>query len=144
MPSFRAYLENIRVSSVVIERINHLHSLYQPIFPEEIQDIFVEQFKNKTGEYEYVSLFLFSKNYQMEIPNFMNLDQISIFRLSNQLDYLKINSSNYNFREAEQSSELTVEYSLGLVGDFEINGIGKNCDYLKNIFDHYLKPNLAK
>ena len=142
---FSEYLREINVSETIIQRVSDLFEMWKPMLPEyeAVLDIFVEEYVSKSKEHEYLSLFLFTENFQIEIPNFVHTDAISIYPSKKRVDFLTVRTFNYDFFRSSRESEMTVEYSLGVLVEMEIHATGKNCDSLKKIIQTYLKPNLA-
>jgi hypothetical protein len=137
--SIREYLKEIKVSEVVDEKITELLVLYENIFPEPIQDIFIEFYLKTSEIYEYPSLQLFSKNFQYQIQNFMNSKTLEIYPLFS-VDYINIDPENYKFKYAGENSKLVIDYSIAYVTQISLVAIGKNCDHLLKITNDYLKP----
>ncbi len=143
---FSVYLREIDASQTMIQRVMELIEMYESILPkgEIIKDIFVEEYFSKTKEHEFLSLFFFTDKFQAIIPNFLNMDSISIYPSKGMVDYISIQNTNYDLKEAKRESEMTVVYSLGVIVEMTIHATGKNCDILKEIIQTYLNSGFSK
>jgi hypothetical protein len=134
-----AYMKDIAISDVVDRKISELTILYEKVFPEPIEEIFIECYLKTKNEYEYPSLQLFSKNYQCQIENFMTNNSLEIYPLLS-IDFINITPQNYDFTNASENSKLQIEYSVSYVMQTTLIAYGRNCNQLLKIMDTYLKP----
>jgi hypothetical protein len=132
-------MKDIKVSDVVDRRISELLLIYENVFPEPVQDIFIEYYLKTKDDYEYPSLQLFSKNYQYQIENFLTNNTLEIYPIIG-IDYINISPENYNFNNALSNSKLVIDYSVSYVMQTSLVAIGRNCNQLFKIFNEYLKP----
>lgn len=125
-----------------MEKVKKAKELGDVICPDEIEDLFVSEYRKSDNERVYQSLFLFSKKYLLESKNILSAElKIDIMFYFGYIDYYQITSNEYNFTEASMDSTLAVEGVISF-GTFRLNASGKNCDKLWNIVNKYIKPNV--
>jgi len=143
------YLKTIGLSDILIERVDSIYSLYKEVCPEEITDIFVDNYLKKDGTNVYESLWFFSGNsHVMEARQFAIVEEdiFDILSIPDQIVYCKFEKRDYNFKKATDKSRLSLEIwfrdNEELLCIFTASEI--NCDFLKEIYMKIIKPKLKK
>lgn len=140
------YLKAIGITKPLLERIAEIFEFYRGFCPEKITGIFVSEYMKEDGTREYENLWFFSERYSMEAKQFVTKDDFDLMPMKG-IGYLRIEKEEYDFGKATEKSRLNLQFNFtpstlgGLSGT--IKASKENCDYLKNIFEKYVKPNLV-
>lgn len=140
---FIKYLNIIGITTESLHnRIEQIYKECLEVCPEEIVDIFVEEYIKDDGSREIENVDFFSENYQFSANQFLTNDNYNLVRIKKRVLIVKIQKQNYDFIKATQKSRLNLIVTIdgGLIGDFKASK--ENCDYLKDILLKYFKPNL--
>ena len=138
------YLNNLNISDILQNRIEHIYETFKEMCPDEIVDIFVTNYIKENGSKEYENLWFFSSIYTMEAKNFITIDDFDITPIKNRINYWNIKMENYNYQSATQTSRLFLKFRLAADVNCELKASEENCDYLKDIIQKYVKPNLME
>lgn len=141
---FDTYIEIIGIKGELIDRIKTICEQYKEISTEEITDIFVTDYINKDGSREYENLWLFSDDCCMEANNFITEDSFDCSTLKNRITRWEVNKQNYDFRDTSEKSRLNINFNMENDLSGELKASRENCNFLKDIFLTYIKPNLKK
>lgn len=141
--NIRRYIRNIGGSTVLLEKAKKVRKIADFICPDKIIDFHISEYKKKTGERVFQSLFLFSERFQLESKNIMSADvNMDITFHKSFIDYYEITSSAYDFsKSATDESTLKIEGAMGNMS-FELKATGRNCENLWDILTKYIKPNM--
>jgi len=134
-----AYLKDIKVTDVVDRRISMLALKYESVFPEPIEDIFIEYYKTKEESIAYPSVQFYSKNYNYQIENFLTNEKLEIYPMVS-MDFVSFSPENFDFKTPNAESKLVVVFSNAFIVQCQLVAIGNNCKYLLLIYNQYLKP----
>lgn len=139
---FIRYLRSINIPVPLGENIQKAYEFYKETCPDEITGIFVTDYMKKDGTREYENLWFFSEKYCMEAKQFIIKQDFDITPIQKHVYRWSIKKRDYDFKEATDNSRLTLHFFLGnnIIGDLKASK--ENCDYLRNIFIKYIKPNL--
>lgn len=139
---FIKYLNAIGITTESLhKRIEQIYKECLEVCPEEIDDIFVEEYIKDDGSREIENVDFFSENYQFSANNFLTKDNYNLVRLKNKVILIKIHKQNYDLNKATEKSRINIHVTLeGMLGG-DLKASKENCDYLKDIFIKYVKPN---
>lgn len=139
---FEVYLKHISLSDTMIERVDGLIDLYNTFYPEEIDDILIEE-TMENGERQYLSICLFSKNYLVEIPQFLERKTIRIFPIKANINFIEITTKEFDFKNSSSASRMEIMFGLSLAVQGTLQASTTNCKHLTEIVQKYFVPNLC-
>jgi len=141
---FERYLKAIGITSkVFLDRIEIIYDMCCEMCPEEIEDVFVTNYINSQKQVEYENLWFFSPSYCLEAKQFLQKYDLDITPIKERIRYWTITVDNYDFKQATADSKLSLQFELVQGVEAFFKSEGKNCGFLKNIIDKYVKPNLV-
>ena len=141
---FINYLNEIGIiTETLINRIKEIYETFCKISPEDLIDIFVEDFMKKNNMREFIGISFFSDNYVLSMRNFLANESYVISSFKKKITYIEFNKKDFNLDIAAETSRMSVEAQFS---DFNWTGkaTGKNCEYLNKIVRKYLIPNIEK
>lgn len=142
---FSDYITSIGITTTALhERIADIYEFFNGIHPEEITDIFVDEYMKSDGAREYESITFFSKRFSMSASSFISADDFSVALIQKRIEYYSIKKENYDFKQATAESRFTIDAFLGGGTVVRLKASKDNCDYLKEIFLKYVIPNLKE
>lgn len=151
MDRFNEYLNDIDIDTrPLLNRVeNHLHNC-QLICPEEINDIFVSEFRDEANKRIYDAIVFFSENFIIEATNpFSQIQSYNISSFKNCIELIDIEALNYNINQKdrfENDSRLKIKIGFAkrtpLYGEFKAST--NNCLHLVNLFFERFKPNMFR
>jgi len=143
---FYRYLESVGITKVLISRIEYLYNVLNSLIDEELEDIFINEYIKEDGSRQYEHLKYFTKNYFISAINFINLDNYSISLKTSEMSLIKLESINYDFKEATTNSRLTLTCRYVGQGDIILilKASGSNYDRLINIYNKHIKKYIKK
>ncbi len=148
---FEDYFKKVGIKEIAdYEKLNILTAIASAICPEEIERAFLTD-DNQMGRITDPRLWFFSKGYGLWIGGWTSMDSSNNYRCAIQvmplnIQWLDIHSSDYDFKKATDKSilEVSVKFkgypSRDTAYITKITAIAGNCDELKEIITHYLKP----
>jgi hypothetical protein len=138
---FSEYLRDIELSQPIIDRIIVIYDKYLPFFGDTIEDIFIEDIIPDTGERQYFDFLLFSKDNMYNIANFTRMEnRFDIIPLPKRIDYLRLESGNYDFLHVQSNSRLIANFPMSFVTQTDLKASSKNCPHLLRILHKYIIP----
>lgn len=139
---FNQYLSKMGISGVLLEKVRFMYEVASNIFPEEIEQIFVEDSINSEGIRIYESLYFFSKNYIGEARGFSKGESsFAIFPMNIQLSVIEL--KEYDFVKASDKSRLEMKMYIPVQNlAYMFTAAKENCDVLRDIIIKYIKPKL--
>ena len=138
MKNINEYMQKIRLeNSAITKRIIEVAEQVKNVCSEDIEDIFISEYKQEDNTRVFESIWFFTKSYIIEAKNFrleLNLDLVRF-----QEEYYQIIYSDYDFANATDKSRMTlkIQFGSGIYGLFKATEF--NCDVLKDIFNKYVK-----
>jgi len=145
--SIEGYLQSIgMISDVDIQVVKEIFSQGKFLCPEELQTIFISNYKETDGKEQFKDLWLFSDNYVIEATNFSKQEtpklEMTIF--SNNIQAVTFETNNLDFsQKAKDDSRLHVVFYTSIFSCDQIAS-GRNCDALMSIYKKYIKNNLVR
>lgn len=143
---FNEYLKSIGITSKSLcDRIQTIYRIYSEVIcPDQIEDIFVSEYFKEDGSREYESLWFFTSKYCMEAKQFTMKEDFDIEPITKKISYWKVQSENYDFKEAKETSRLYLEFIIDLASGItsRLKAAKGNCDFLKELIFKYIRPNL--
>ena len=141
---FIKYLESIDVANAFWNKIEMIYEFFEEIYPDEITDIFIEDYIKEDGLREYESLLFFSKKNCMEAKQFITKEDFDVTPIEKRIFYWSIKKQNYDFKKATEKSRLHLIFHLDTGVTGEAKAAKNNCDYLREIILKYVVPNLKE
>lgn len=138
---FIDYLNSMRVTDILKQRINEIYKFYNFTCPEEIMEIFISDYFKKDGERVYSRICFFSESFYMETYDFETNDNFYITPLKNRIVSVSIEKEYYNFKKATEKSKLGLSFRFS-EEEKHLSAGKSNCDYLRNIIIKYFLQNL--
>jgi hypothetical protein len=147
MEKFNDYFKSIGFSTnAIFEKVTPLFDICAKFCPEEIQDVFVSEYRNSDDSIVYESLFLFSDNFLIEIRNPLGSEFSWDFSsLYGNIQVIDIKSLFYDYYTPDEKSRLTIDTASStnaLISRYKASGL--NCSKLWTIANKYLKNRLTK
>ena len=141
---FMKYLENIDITKTLCKRIETIYEFFREICPDEITDIFINDYMKDDGSREYESAHFFSNKYYMEAKQFVAKDNFDITPVRKRVVYWTIQKQDYDFKKATEKSRLYlgVDFDTGIRG--KCKAAKQNCDYLRDIIVKHVMANLKE
>jgi hypothetical protein len=141
---FEGYLGLLPLTRIIKDRIDEIIKLNLKIVDEEINDIFICEFKNNEGVRTYTSLWLFCHNNCIECKTFLHSYDFDITPYFKKVDYCSITSSEFDFENTSEISSVKVHFrfATGISGD--LIGTEQNCLKAFEIYKRFIIPNLVK
>lgn len=137
-----AYLKSIGMSDVLMRRVETIQEFYQGICPDEIRDIFVNDFIKEDGTREYGSVWFFSQTYAMEAKSFTSKDDFDMTPLRKRLTYWRVEKQDYDFAKATEKSRVLLQIRMDYPVTGEFRASKENCDFLRDVLRKHILPNL--
>ena len=141
---FIKYLESIGVANALWNKIEMIYEFFEEIYPDEITDIFIEDYIKEDGLREYESLLFFSKKNCMEAKQFITKEDFDVAPIKKRIYYWTIQKQNYDFKKATEKSRLYLRFELDTGVTCGVKAAKENCDYLRKIILKYIVPNLKE
>lgn len=138
---FIEYLKTIGVMEPLQERIRSIYEFFKETCPEDIIDIFVDEFITNEGERRYTDVHFLSENFKMLAANFINIDDFKCTPLR-QARGIRVQKLDYDFKKASDRSRMHVMVQYYDPGMTEFKASRENCDYLKGIIQKHYFPRL--
>ncbi len=140
---FEKYILSIGIlTGVLHKRIRDIYDFYSELLTEEIQDIYVTDYRQEDGTNVYEDLWFFNDKYCMEAKQFVSSDNFDMEIIKKRILSWTINKSNYDFKDVTRESRLNVIFKLQENRERNLIGSRVNCDSLRDIFKKYIVPNL--
>jgi len=141
---FTEYLKSVGIETQpALARAERALKAFSLICPEEIKDIFVEEYVKEEGSREYESLEGFSANYWCSAVRFLTDDRWNISSTRKRIRAVNVRGSEYEFGDTTEKSRLSIFIAFSDNPDQSgtLKASGKNCDALRQIFIKYIQPN---
>jgi hypothetical protein len=135
------YFASIGITGLFFKRAEEILNFYQKVYPDQVQDVFVNEYLDKEANRQYESLWLFSEQFVMEAKQFVKEDDFDCAPLSKQVKYWCIKKTEYDFDRATAKSRLVLQLTLGSGTSCNLKASQENCDQLKTLFFKYIVPN---
>jgi len=131
------YLDAIGIKKLIQERIEEIYEFYSRICPEDIEDIFINEYIKEDGTRVYDALRFYSKNFTMLATDFLHMD--TFFFAANMAEKplsIMIEKKDYDFKKANVKSRMNVKIYWTITPVPSILKASKeNCDYLKTLIE---------
>ncbi len=142
MENLEEYCISIELPELYIKRVKKIVSLFEKIFPEPVEEIFITNELDSEDIHRFENLWLFSKNYCGEAKKFISIEEMEILNLK-EISCINIKSREYEFGiEPTMYSKLNVTCSFNNGMKFLLSGSRENCKKIYEIYLKYFKPNL--
>jgi hypothetical protein len=145
MSSFEEYFAAIGVREPIQKRIAELFEKVKKLYPdEEFVDVSINEYLDKDGARRYTDIRFYSSKISVNTLDFLIKEDFVICGLCKNLFSINVESSNYDFVQANENSILRITgVLLERRVPMELRGIGTNCDYLFEIYKKYFLPRLV-
>lgn len=138
---FYAYLADIGINDIFLEKAENVYSFYENIFGEDFINIFVSDYYSEDNQRNYESMWLFNKTKLFEAKQFLLKDDFDMAPYSEGIFYLQLEKTEYDFNKATHKSRLIISVELIDKIPCRFKASANNCDYLKKIYREILVPN---
>jgi hypothetical protein len=137
---FIEYLRRIGMSEPLIERVGQFFTWCSDLAPEEIEEIFVDDYLQTDGTRLYGGIWFFTRRYTMETGIFVD-DQSFDFVPLRVLRW-DVSFSNYDFGEANDQSRMSlrIDVAQGITGS--MRATRENCEKLTAILRERVIPSV--
>jgi len=112
--------------------------------PNEITDIFVEDYLDGNGSRNYQNLWFFSEKYIMESKSFISTDDFDITPIKSKIEYVRVRKQYYDIGHTTEKSRLNLEFGMDTKAGGDVKASKENCEYLWKIATKYVYHNLKK
>ncbi len=136
------YIQSLGIRTPLEERIKRIYEFYQALCPDEITDMFIEDYFKENGTREYEGLWFFSGKYVMEAKTFIKDDDFDMAQIEKRLNYWRIKKQDYDFKQATDKSRMHLDAAFEGGTMVIMKAAKANCDALRDIFMKYFLPNL--
>jgi hypothetical protein len=137
------YLMAINISEPIKKRIIEIVDISKAFsLEEQIDDIFISEYKTEDKRREFESIWIFTKTYVMEAKKFRIANEIDIINRLRGFDYLTINFDEYDYinNKSKKNSKMSMRaQSIESEMSCVLKASGNNCEYLKNILEKYFR-----
>ena len=140
---FVDYYEEIGFSKIQIDKIYEINRYATLLCPEQIIDVFVNDYLQQDKTKAFDSAWFFAKGYVLEAKRFLEKEvDLDITPINKKVMYIGIKAKDYNFKKASDNSQIEVDVIV--LGDTicSYKATSSNCDYLMDIISKYYKTNL--
>ena len=140
---FQKYLRTIGMGEVLQNRVEEILQIFATSFETEIKDIFVSEYVDSENKRVFENLWLLNSEFIMESKEFVSDYDFDFIRLKNNVVYLQIKKTSFDFKEPTNNSRLNLHlrFTDSLIGDFKASR--ENCTQLMYILKKYIQPNLS-
>jgi hypothetical protein len=144
--AFIAYLRTVGLNSdAALKRAREAFDRCSLMCPEEIEDIFVEEYIKDDGTREIESLECFSGSYWISSAAFLTQEGSALVYIKKNIKAYRVEVADYAMKKASEKSRLRVDI-LVLGSAIEESGSLKaskeNCEHLWRIVEKHVKANL--
>lgn len=124
-------------------RLEQLLEVSATMLPEVIEEVFLSERVGPEGP-SPESFWFFTRNYLSEAKNPINETRFDICLLTNNIKWVEITAQGFDFKKADEGSQLSVVFSL--VNDISgrLNASGLNCMNLMQIAKSRLFANAQR
>ncbi|MFX1450282.1 MAG: hypothetical protein ACFFCM_05545 [Promethearchaeota archaeon] len=143
--TFMKYLMEIGITGDLYKRVEAIYHFYEKIIKEEIIVLFISEYITKDGTREYEHLVFFSENYAMSAKEFIKMDLFDCIIYKKRIIRWEINKKNYDFVKAKENSRMNLVFTFETaieINSFDLKASKENCDYLKDLFNNIVVPNM--
>lgn len=140
---FVKYFKSIGImTQPLLNRIEQIYEFCSEICPDEIVDVFVDDYIKEDGTREYEDITFFSNKYLISVLQFLTKDESHLTPIKKKMLNCTIHKKDYDFKKATEKSRLYLNFNVdsGSVGKYKASK--ENCDYLKQIIFKHVIPNL--
>ena len=140
------YASRIRLEERVVKEFVSAYLVIANLRRFNIKHVFVENYTNERGGQTYANFCFFGDGFYAEASNpkeVANEEQRDLFVVSLKEGLAKVNITNYSdfdFRRANDKSQVTIAFNLRNGESFFLNATGINCDVLLEIYHGFLMP----
>lgn len=140
---FIPYLNDIDITTrAYLKRVELIYTLCSDICPEEIEDIFIEDYIKEDGTREFDDITFFSKRYCVSAHSFLSKINLAISPITKRITFWGVTAQDFDFKESSERSRLNVYIKTVQGADGDFKATRGNCTYLQAIINKYIKPNL--
>jgi hypothetical protein len=140
---FLDYFDVIGITEPIRQRIETFLENFKEICPgEEFVDIAVNDYVNEDGTKSYTAIRFYSSKRVVMVRNISEGSDFSVSGLSQNVDYIEIKVSAYDFKKATERSRIRIVVRFPFLEKkfVALNGSGTNCDHLMEIYRKYYLP----
>lgn len=144
MKNHNDYLTKMPFSKAVKTRIEEVIELNRLIYELDFDDIFVCELKNEEGARNYVSLWLFTKEFCIECKDFLSRNDFDITPIEKNITYCSIEHRDFNLIEGNEKSFVKIHFTFQANLSGTLISTEENCIWALYIHKKYLLPNINK
>jgi hypothetical protein len=144
-PQFLEYLNKIGITAPeLIAKVDGALALATKLCPEDIQDIFINDYINQDGSREYEEFDGFSEHFMTRVaPLVPTPTNCSMLKLIPGRATIQISPMDYDFEAATEKSRLVIEIDSD-PNYYTAKAAKANCDHLWEMYNKYLFPAYVK
>ena len=109
---------------------------------EEPEHVFIMDVR-EDGSLGCEDLWIFSKNYAMRVKDFIENEELEVFGITKPIGFMKLKANDYDFKDFDARSKLTVTVQLNQNFEITINASQGNCPILEAIVRYLCATTLA-
>jgi len=135
------YLDDIKLTAPIVERIETIIKFYEDLLPETVNGIFVSETKDSDGQTIYSSLWLFTQQFICEAHDFLTIDSFDSATLQDQFKHWILKQESFTLGAATTKSRMSLRYTTihGSTGVLQASGL--NCEHLHSVLKEIVVPN---
>lgn len=137
---FTEYLRTLEIGGPVTSNVDEIMGVFELVTGKTPEEIFVSEYKAKSGERIIENLWMFSGNILSEASGISAKKDLDFLSLE-KLNYFKISWADFDFKTPTIESRLSVHTHMNdeeLTGNFKATAL--NCGHLWKIYNSYLLP----
>ena len=136
------YLAELGAPEALVERVERLVGTYQGLLTEDIESIYVSEYRDEDADRTFESLWLFSEHFAMEAKLLGETeDQFDFVPHKEAVRHLVVRKRAYDLETATDASRMSVEIWFVDQRYGILKATGANCLNLRTILTRHLLPN---
>ena len=141
---FIEYCKTLGMGDSLIQSVSTLCEEQERLLSNRFEDVFVGDYITGEGKREYDTLHFFSKDFLVEIMNFIAEPQVWVAKFSQSVMCMESTKSEYDFLTCTDRSRWALEVRWASL-DFVIRprASGNNCAQLLAVIRKYVLPLIA-
>jgi hypothetical protein len=139
--SFEEYFKAIGIKEPIQKRIEYLFGRIKTLFPDvEFTDVSISEYVDSINQRQFESIRFYSnQGIIVKAHNFLFEEKYVLSHHSKNLNFIQIETKNYDFKKANANSRIFITGTYGPSPSeaMDLKGSAENCDYLLAIYKKY-------